>query len=138
MSMSGWIFTLAIVLIGTGYVFVERRVKAGMKARFASRASLEFNDFYDRFYKGSLDQDVVRELMEHVAHELTIPMGKLRPGDRFENELKPMRGMEFDSGRDLLIVELARMAKKRGIEVELKRIRTLDDYLRSMAGMYTR
>ena len=138
MSISGWIFTLSMLLVGAAYLLVERRAKTGMNARFASRVPLQFDEFYNRFYKDSLDRDVVKELLEHVAFELTIPIDKLRPDDRFEIELRPMRGAEFDSGRDHLIVELARMAKKRGIEVEPNNMKTLDDYLRFMAGLYTR
>lgn len=134
--MEPWIFLGVAALAVVAYVVGEKRAKAKMVDRFAGRGTLEFDAFYDRFYKGSLDKNLVKELLDHVARELSVPSTKLRPEDSFERELKPERGWEFDSGRNMLFVELGKLANAKGSQIDLATIRTLDDYIKAMARIY--
>jgi hypothetical protein len=134
--VAGWIFTAAIVFIGIAYIISERDVGKMMTARFADRESLDFEEFYANYYKNSLDKRLVKELIEHVAHELSVPACKLRPEDSFEHELKPPSGSEFDSGKSILFLELAHLAKAKGKVIDLDEIKTLDDYLNAMTQVY--
>ncbi|WP_188485050.1 hypothetical protein [Stenotrophomonas maltophilia] len=107
-----------------------------MKESLRERSVLSPTGFYDQYYAESgLDQETVVELLEHVADELRLPSGKLRPGDRFSKELSPGEAHGWDSGYGVLIFELQSLAKKRGIGVD-RRVDSLDDYIRIMAGIY--
>ncbi|WP_156476672.1 hypothetical protein [Stenotrophomonas sp. DDT-1] len=107
-----------------------------MEGNLRERDALSPTGFYDQYYADSgLDQEIVGELLEHVADELRLPSGKLRPGDRFSKELSPGEAHSWDSGYGVLIFELQSLAKKRGIAVD-RRVDSLDDYIRIMAGIY--
>jgi len=104
-----------------------------LKQLIHSRECLTPDAFYEAFYKESgIDKELVIELMEHVALELELPAGKLRPGDRLSVELAPERGNEFDSGRAILMYELGALVKQHGLALQGK-VDTLDDYLKTMA-----
>ncbi|HDS1829040.1 hypothetical protein [Stenotrophomonas sp. AG209] len=75
------------------------------------------------------------ELLEHVADELRLPSGKLRPADRFSKELSPGEAHNWDSGYGALIFEFQSLAKERGVTVD-RRVDSLNDYIRIMAGIY--
>jgi hypothetical protein len=134
--MSGWIFVAVVILLGVVYFRSTRRADKKMAERFVGREPIEFDEFYERYYASLLDRELVHELVEHVAHELSIPANKLRPDDQFELELKPLAGWEYDSGQNILFVEIKRLAKEGGKEIDLNTIRTLDDYIKVMAKLY--
>lgn len=107
-----------------------------MKDNLRERDALSPIGFYEQYYADSgLDQETVVELLEHVADELRLPTGKLRPGDRFSKELLPGEAHSWDSGYGVLIFELQSLAKKCGVAVD-RRVDSLDDYIRIMAGIY--
>lgn len=102
----------------------------------SKRERLSPDDVFYRFYAGSgIDRELVVELLEHVASELSLPVDRLRPSDRFGVELAPDKGCEWDSGYGVLLFELQRLAKKKGKEIR-QRIITIDDYLRAMSEVY--
>lgn len=90
----------------------------------------------EHYASDGLDRDLVVEILTHVAGELRVPVSKLRPTDRFEVELAPARGDAWDSGMGILLLDLQRMAKRRGVRVE-GAIVTVDDDVRAMAEVYT-
>jgi len=81
-----------------------------------------------------MDFVLFAELMEHVSIELGIPVGKLRPSDRFAVELAPVT-REWDNGYGILIHELVSMAKEKKLTV-VGKIESIDDYLGWMAKVY--
>lgn len=101
-----------------------------------SRENLSPDEVFNRYYAGSnLNRKLVVELLDHVAAELSLPVEKLRPNDRFAVELAPKKGSEWDSGYGILLYELQRLAKKKGRIVK-KSIATIDDYLMAMSEVY--
>lgn len=101
-----------------------------------ARECLSPTRFFDVYYKDSgLDKALVVEILEHVAHELRLPVEKLRPSDRFSVELAPSKGSEWDSGYGILLYELSSLAKKRKLRDAMK-IDSIDDYLRAMSLVY--
>ena len=100
------------------------------------RDELSAPDFYAKYYLGSgLEQETVIELLKHVADELRLPAGKLRPTDRFSKELSPGQLHAWDAGFGVLIVEVQALARRRGVAID-KRVDSLDDYIRIMANIY--
>ena len=73
-----------------------------MKGNLRERDALSPTGFYDQYYADSgLDQEIVGELLEHVADELRLPSGKLRPEIDFRRNCRLVkliagtRAMEF-------------------------------------------
>ena len=73
--------------------------------------------------------------MTHVSEELGIPAEKLRPSDRFDAELAPEWGNEFDSGVAILAYDLKLAAKRHKRKLD-GNVHTLDDSLRLMNELY--
>ncbi|MEN4903522.1 hypothetical protein [Luteimonas sp. TWI1437] len=101
-----------------------------------AREELSPDDFFNIYYKESgLEKVLVIELLEHAAHELGLPAGKLRPQDRFSVELAARRGNEWDSGYGIILYELGHLARKRGKTIKGK-IDSIDDYFKAMSLVY--
>lgn len=54
--------------------------------------------FQASYGNDDIDFKTFSELLTHVSQELGIPSGLLRPSDRFDVELAPAIGNEWDSG----------------------------------------
>jgi hypothetical protein len=131
------IFAVTMVLAVAGYLYVQRKVKLEIERRFHEREHLDIERVCDLFVQiGLTDRLMVRELVEHVAGVLSISPSLLRPTDRFEFELKPPHGSEFDSDRNTLLLDLACLAKKRKQPLGTSSIKTLGDYLQAMEKVY--
>lgn len=131
------IFVATMVLAVAGYLYAQRKAKIEMESRFLHREYLDMEQVCDLFCQSGLtDRQMARELIEHVASELSISPSVLRPADRFEVELKPPRGWSFDSARSTLLLDLASLAKKRQQYLDTSSIKTLDDYVQAMAKVY--
>ncbi|MGH7267051.1 MAG: hypothetical protein ACREMB_19695 [Candidatus Rokuibacteriota bacterium] len=90
------------------------------------------DEFYERFYATSgLPKHLVTATLRSLAAALEMPEATLRPGDRFGEELKPVRGWELDDGTVVLSAELTDLAERAGIAIDLQNVSTLDDYIRS-------
>jgi hypothetical protein len=101
---------------------------------FSNRAELGAGEIYElHFHRSGLPAGLVLELWHEVANVFNLPAGKLRPTDRFGEEL----GNYGITGEDLY--ELAGHAILRsrlyGGEVDLRRIKTVDCYVRAMAAL---
>ncbi len=127
------IIILILVLVWHGMVDSKKR----LSRRFENRPDITFDEFYSNFYKTSnLEKHLVEELLNHVAAELDLPVLKLLPTDRFDTELAPDKGWNWDSGHGILSIELQQLAKKKGQELDLKKIQTLDDYVKIAAEFW--
>ncbi|PTR34830.1 hypothetical protein C8J98_10187 [Luteibacter sp. OK325] len=100
------------------------------------RQILSLGQIFDASYRpDEIDFEVFSELLTHVSQELGIPRGLLRPTDRFDVELAPGIGNEWDSGIGILVLDMQRFAKRKGRPVDRELV-SLDDYLRFMSEVY--
>ena len=67
-----------------------------------------------------------------ISEATGIPAGALRPGDRFDRELKPRAGWEYDDPLSLFFDEIARDAAKAGVAVKPEEVATVDDVVQLM------
>jgi hypothetical protein len=126
-------FGIIVVLAITVLFFSQRAMYREKERAFASRHDIGPDEFYDSFYRESgLPRQGVVELLREVSTETGIPASKLRPQDRFGRELAPVRGWEFDDGIGILEWNVQRRAKRICRPIDLKQVRTLDDYIRVM------
>jgi hypothetical protein len=72
-----------------------------------------------------------------VAQSLRLPPGKLRPTDRFDEELAAPKGWEFDD--EILDVQWAaeRRLKRSGTQADLSRIKSVGDYIEFFCDLAT-
>lgn len=134
--MTALIWIAVVGLVSLLFWLGMRRERSTLADRFADRAAQDFDAFFQRHYAGRLDRAKVEELLQHVAEELSLPAEKLLPSDRFDVELRPVNGWELDSGKGILLVELDKLARAKGSQIDLQSITTLDDYLNAMLKVY--
>ena len=125
---------LAVVAAIAVWMFrAGRKADGARTAGFAEREDLEIQELEKRFLEGGqLDPTVLRKTLNELANALDIPVGKLRPSDRFDTELAPLRGWEADDAAGLL----SRMLPKHdvGNRESAPEIRTLGEFVRAAAG----
>jgi hypothetical protein len=135
--MEAAVFFVTMALAVVGYFYAERKAKLKFARRFRGREELGVEQVCQLFCtNGFTDTHLARELIEYVAGELEMSPGLLRPTDRFEVEMKPLRGWVFDSARTTLLLDLAHVARQQGKQLDISGIKTLDDYIRAMAAVY--
>ena len=106
--------------------------------RFEGRSDLTLDQIYIEFFAPkNLPKALVCELWKEVAEPLHLPPGKLRPNDRFSEELAPPKGWEWDD--DIVEVQWAgeRRLKRSGIKADLSAIKTLGDYVEFFCDLTT-
>jgi hypothetical protein len=101
------------------------------------RDVLDFATIARRFYA---DSDVtvadVERTYARISEATGVPSGALRPDDRFDRELKPRTGWEYDDALHMFSDELARNAAKAGVPVNLEQVATVDDALQLMKRIH--
>ncbi len=112
-------------------IFWEYYVKIKRNRRFKDRKNLQWEQIYKKFYSDcNLSEELVKKLWMEVAQYLEIPYGMLRPSDRFDSELKPVDGWEFDDAVNIITFIAKERLKKSEGKVRLTDIKTLDDYIK--------
>jgi hypothetical protein len=97
------------------------------------RDVLDFGTIVQRFYSGNdVTAADVEQAYTRISEATGVPPGELRPDDRFDRELKPRGGWEYDDPLHIFSDELARDAASAGVPVKLEEIITVDDALHLM------
>ena len=108
------------------------------EARFKDRKDLSPKEFYSLFYAdSSLPEEKIKEVVQGVASELNMPVGKLRPGDRFDDKLGSAKGWEYEHGEGMVSINLSlpNFSKRAKEQIDPTKIETLDDYIRCMVTL---
>lgn len=118
-----------LVVVGAilAWNFIPRRRRL---ERFSLRENLSLDSIYNQFFAANhLPKGLVLELWNEVASPLHLPPGKLRPTDRFDKELAPVEGWEFDDGTVEVHWLAQHRLKKYGVNVNIPGLQTLRDYV---------
>ena len=106
--------------------------------RLGEREFLSMDDFCSRFYSGEgLPRERILEVLKDLSEALEIPAGKLRPSDRFLVELAPLKktwGSVDDTDFSLMLLT-KRLKKKHGVPIDMKMVKTIDDYIRAACSL---
>jgi len=123
-----WIFGL--IVVGGGVLLWEFIPRRRRNEHFKDREELPVDSIFNQFFaQAHLPKPLVLELWNEVANALGVPPGKLRPDDRFDKELAPEEGWEFDDDIVEVCWAAERRLKKLGLKVEHSDVHTLGDYL---------
>ena len=96
---------LAIALL---LFWSSRRADAQRRDRFIDRPPISNEEFLAECSINQTDQALVAlALRQQIATSLAIPAEKISPNDRFDRELRPVKGWEHDDGLWILSKELA-------------------------------
>lgn len=124
------VFVGAAILVVRGGGQADRQ----RARRFAHRQEMDIGDFVRACGAGPpLDRAAVADLLKELAQAIGTTPGKLRPDDRFDAELSPLKGWEFG---DQVAVTLENFLKeKHRVKSETEQdIHTIRDFLRSYCG----
>jgi len=133
-----WI-AFSIVMLGTiiALIFGQRTAIRKRRLRFQGRSDMNEEEFFSAYYKeAGIVKETVFEVLRQVADATEIPATRIRPSDRFDRELAPVKGWEFGDG----IVEISwfvkREMKKAGVHKPAQ-LQTVDDLIRYVARLET-
>jgi hypothetical protein len=129
--MSPWNIGV-LLLIALGVLAIPYLLRKKELGRLKERDSVGMEELYARYYANSrLSKASVWEVWNEIATTLRVPPEKLRPTDRFGEDI----GLYFGpSDRLDTLSELAsRRAQRRQLNVRLEALDTVDDYVRALA-----
>ena len=131
--MPGWIEVLGGVVVVGLAGWVSRGFFHGKElSRLNQRASLGNDELYSQYYATSgLSKDSILEIWNEIATTLELPPEKLRPSDRFGDDI----GLYFMTSDHLdTLAELGeKRARTRGINVQFENLATVDDFIKALA-----
>ena len=122
------IFAVALLI----YLFQKKKVNKYAEI-ISSREDLSLDEIYERFYGAEgFDRSAIFDIWQEIAGNLEVSVGKIRPSDRFGKEVG---GYLVTSEKlDALGLAAKKRAKKYGIKIEISKIASIDDYVRSFSG----
>jgi len=120
-------FIILSVLLGAGiYAFRKRRAKRF----FSEREILTGDEIFAQFYGDTgFEKNDVLDIWKEVAEVLHVPYGSLRPTDKFGEQIRGY--WLIDNELDELSDRTHSRLKKYGKSVNLDKITSLDEYVRS-------
>ena len=131
-------FILVIVVGGIIATLIEQRRLPEKRKRFDHRESISLKKIFANYYaNANLDESDFRRIWNEVASILELEPQKLRPEDRFENELSPVKGY-FVEDELLDLQEYLRVGcKNRGSILGKRIIETLDEFIKLLCQKKT-
>jgi len=131
-------FLLVIVVGLAAAVVWEAQASKGRRRMLRDRPELTIGEIYDSYYAdSSISKDVVGQALGEIAEDLNVPPGKLRPQDRFDVELGPTPGWEYDDDMSDIMARARRRLADSQDSPDVSSIRTVDDYVRLVASSPT-
>jgi hypothetical protein len=113
---------------------LDRFLRKDRLKHLGERECLEFEETYSRFYQSEgLDRECVRFILLKLSEALELPLGVLRPTDRFAVELAPLKNTwgVIDDTDFSLIVMTDLLRKNQGITIDLRKVPTIGEFVRA-------
>lgn len=131
MELTLSVICLAVLLLAV-VTYWGRRTRRGSREPFVSRPSMTIADLHAAFYAHSaVSQGDLAAALGEIGRVLGVPVDRLRPSDRFDVELAPEKGWEFDDPLAELTEVVERRLRTCGLdEGQVAGIRTVDDFVR--------
>jgi hypothetical protein len=124
------LFGMAVsFILGVAVWIFGRKADQGRLRRFDERIDLPIKESWEPFCRDSgVPLSVAEDALRIVENATGVSRGKLRPEDRFAEELAPEKGWEFDDGLAELQWELESQTLVGGAEVK-----TVGDFVKALA-----
>lgn len=139
--MGGILVLIMVVLFVGGIILVERSDRKTKLARVKDRQQMTLDELYKTFY-ADLPRDMVIDVLKEISNATEIPSGFIRPQDRFNKELAPVKGSEYGDGLIELTwntEDIIRNLKRKNYNIdaneEIRKIETVDNYVRKMVEL---
>lgn len=132
-----WSVKVGAALVGLGVAIVavrvwERQTSKSRRRTLQGRPDLTIDQIFECYYASTdVGLSVVREAFRDISETLDVPAGKLRPSDRFDVELGPTVGWEYD---DVVNDLVAHATQRLDALHDSTPVRTVDDYVRLTAS----
>src|SRR5579883_2251194 len=132
LSLIGAAIMVAAVV---GFLRMMRTIRRTKIARLRDRQALSDDQFFANFYATArLSKQDVLALRAEIANAIEMPVGLLRPQDRFSVELADCKGMApMDGGLAELTFTAERRKKATRHDLNIATLQSVDDYIRAFA-----
>jgi hypothetical protein len=129
------LYVLVALFVGGAIAarIVMRQRLALKLRRFEGRERLSLEQLHDTFYQGYEMAKFV-ELWNEIASAVEVPPELIRPTDRFDGDLGPVKGFPVASEMDDLEDAFARRCKEKGLNSKTVKVKTVDDYVKQFAS----
>jgi hypothetical protein len=121
---------LSTICIGGG-VYINRRKRATLKNRLGDRQCLSSEAICEQFFRELPKKDVEAVLGE-LALALEVPLGLLRPNDRFDTDLAYPRGFGYDGRMESLAATFRMHLARQGMAEVENYPETVGDFVRAI------
>lgn len=140
MSIPIWVAFGTAVGGGALFWFIFEHGHRKKTARLANREDLPFDSLFQQYFQESgIPRETAQALWQDLAETIELPPSRLRPTDRFSEELAPEKGFEFDDPTTALAQRLKQRHKKAGVpSPDLSQIETIYDYIVAAAAVTDR
>jgi hypothetical protein len=126
-----------VVLVGGGVAlwFGGRNAVRKRAIRFSDRPDMSVDEFCSTYYKdSSIGKETISKVLGVISEAIEVPAGKLRPSDRFDAELAPVKGWEYDDCIAHVDSFVKDKRKKAGVS-DVEQLHTVDDLIRYVARL---
>jgi len=118
------------IAVGGGSALVRRKRHQATLQALSRRESLTDVEIYRQFYAGcNFDEAAVRSAWNEIAETLRVPADKLRQTDKFGADIGA--SLITSEGLDTLAELATQRAARRGKEVDISTLATVDDYVKA-------
>jgi hypothetical protein len=129
-SSPGLYVIIVLCVLGSVAVYLVMRQRLPLKLqRFEGRERLPIEQIHDRFYP-RYEMGRFIELWKEIASAVEVPPELIRPTDRFDGELGPVKGFEVASEMDDLVEAFMRRCKQQQLDFRRVNVKTVDDYIK--------
>ncbi len=106
------------------------------RKRFENRESMSLEEIFNQYYINSnINKLRFKRIWNDVADILQLDAQKLRPSDRFDTELAPVKGYHLEDEQLVDLEECIMMhCQKRNINMNQYKLDTLDDIIRLLVN----
>jgi hypothetical protein len=127
-----WLSLGVFLLILAALMVLTKRMYKKKISRFVRRGRLTEDELINEFLPSRGSRNDVSDFLGIVSRAAEVPIGYLRPTDRFSQELAPEKGWEFDDGLGLLPLNLSKRFGGDPVDYDLTLHQTIADLMNAV------
>ena len=131
MPFSIFLLWIVVIMLAIAASSVAQRARKARISRFLSREILPISQWQSTYFPNT-PKETIAECLATISRITGIDLGRLRPTDRFDKELKLPIGSFIAGEWDDIEDQIAK--SRRHIQLE-KKVLTIGDYIELMASI---